>query len=275
MPVNVHCGVSSAKTKLICFCGSAPSAAWCCAETWSPLAAGCVEADGVGGRSWRTALGLMAHTAKSGNTRWRFRVTGWDNVHCMNELHSRKCTVGWKGGGDYSLKPTARNMVQACLVSMLCVFIDFVPVWDLLIPTLSLREALKSANSTWHQNKQQKKQKKTWTLWPLCSVHCQPKIPKWESVQWAAAELSRAKLLTGHIRGQRSTTVQLLIIITGYGYATILLRTAFIFTRFCCALLQTEFLSVIIKYYWYFWWYRIGIGISYCNRYNEGKGYSV
>lgn len=80
MPVNVHCCVSLPITKLICFCGSAPSAAWCCAETWSPLGAGCVEAGGGGGRSQRTALGLMAHTVKSGNTRWRFRVTGWDDT---------------------------------------------------------------------------------------------------------------------------------------------------------------------------------------------------
>lgn len=74
-PVHVHSSVSLPKTKLICFCDSAPSAAWCRAETWSPRAAGCAEAGG-GGRSWKTGLGLMAHTAKSGNTRWRFRVTG-------------------------------------------------------------------------------------------------------------------------------------------------------------------------------------------------------
>lgn len=68
MRVRVHCCVSLPKTKLSCFRGSAPSAAWCCAEVWSPLAAGCAEAaaasGGGGGGSWRTGLGLMEHTGQ-------------------------------------------------------------------------------------------------------------------------------------------------------------------------------------------------------------------
>lgn len=115
MRVRVHCCVSLAKTKLSCFRGSAPSAARCCAEVWSPLAAGCAEAaaasggGGGGGGSWRTGLGLMEHT-------------------------------GQHKVGDHS-QGVRRYQPTACFVCVL------VPVWDLLSRTLSLCEALKSPNS--------------------------------------------------------------------------------------------------------------------------------